>query len=255
MMNNANPVRPRILGSVRSVAEARILLANKVDIIDLKEPRLGALGALPRATARAILSAVAGRARSSATIGDIAAHSPALQERIERTAALGVDYVKVGLFAGGAPGREFLAALRGLSARGIPIVAVVFADRHRWIRDWRPLADSGVCGVLLDTSNKAAGALFDAVDPAFLRRFLAVFRSRGLLVGFAGSLGLEHLDRTVLFEADYLGFRGALCRGAARGAVLDAARVAALCARVRAGGRRPGGFYRILRNTDNEQVA
>lgn len=251
-MNNGNSLRPHILGSVRSVAEARLLLANRVDIIDLKEPRRGALGALPRATARAILSVVAGRARSSATIGDIAAHSPALRMRIERTAALGVDYVKVGLFTAAAPGREFLATLGELSARGIPIVAVVFADRHRWIRDWRPLADSGVRGVLLDTSNKAAGALFDVVDPDFLRRFLAVFRSRGVLVGFAGSLGLEHLDRAVLFEADYLGFRGALCRDAVRGTVLDAARVSALCARLRAGGQ--AGFTR-LRGADNEPVA
>ena len=57
------------LASVRDEAEAAIALLARADIIDLKEPRRGALGALDLDTTRSIVSLIGGRARLSATVG------------------------------------------------------------------------------------------------------------------------------------------------------------------------------------------
>ncbi|MEX0885938.1 MAG: (5-formylfuran-3-yl)methyl phosphate synthase, partial [Phycisphaeraceae bacterium] len=41
----ASPDRPGLLVSVRNVAEARAAMAGGADVIDIKEPAAGALGA------------------------------------------------------------------------------------------------------------------------------------------------------------------------------------------------------------------
>ena len=67
-----NDPRPRFLASVRDRHEARLAAALGADVIDLKEPRHGALGAVARDEQRAILAAL-GEQRPvvSATVGDL----------------------------------------------------------------------------------------------------------------------------------------------------------------------------------------
>ena len=62
--------RPGLLASVRSLAEARLALAGEVDVIDLKEPSAGALGAVPLDVARDV-AGLQPRPVVSATIGDV----------------------------------------------------------------------------------------------------------------------------------------------------------------------------------------
>ena len=59
---------PGMLASVTSVAEAEAALAAGADLIDLKEPARGALGALDLDTVVAIVAAVGGRRPVSATV-------------------------------------------------------------------------------------------------------------------------------------------------------------------------------------------
>ncbi len=66
-----------MLASVRTLDEALLALAGGADIIDLKDPARGALGALDQATARNIVAAIGGRAPVSATIGDLPSMVPA----------------------------------------------------------------------------------------------------------------------------------------------------------------------------------
>src|SRR4029077_11119555 len=112
------------LASVRDEAEAAIALLACADIIDLKEPRRGALGALDRDTTRSIVSFVGGRAPVSATIGDLPMHVETVGAAVLEKAACGVDYVKFGLFPDGDAPR-CLDALRPL-ARRVPLIVVLF---------------------------------------------------------------------------------------------------------------------------------
>ena len=61
-----------MLASVNSLEEALLLQGHNVDIIDLKQPAQGALGALSTAVVADIVAQLKPNAKISATIGDLA---------------------------------------------------------------------------------------------------------------------------------------------------------------------------------------
>ena len=61
----------RLLVSVRDADEAALALTAGVDLIDVKEPRAGSLGAASPAVVRAVLDRVAGRVPVSAALGEL----------------------------------------------------------------------------------------------------------------------------------------------------------------------------------------
>ncbi|HLO23535.1 MAG TPA: (5-formylfuran-3-yl)methyl phosphate synthase, partial [Methyloceanibacter sp.] len=91
----------RFLASVRDAGEAEAALAADADIIDLKDPAKGALGALTPEGIASCVAAIAGRAAVSATVGDLPMEPDTVRSAALATAAMGVDYVKLGLFPGG----------------------------------------------------------------------------------------------------------------------------------------------------------
>ena len=102
------------LASVRCAAEAELVLAAGADIIDLKEPDMGALGAVAPSVIRACLKAVAGRKPVSATVGDLPMMPDTIVDAVMTTAGLGVDTVKLGIQPSG-DARGCFDALDGLS--------------------------------------------------------------------------------------------------------------------------------------------
>lgn len=91
----------RFLVSVRDVAETETALAAGADIIDLKDPAKGALGALDPAAIASCVTRIAGRAEVSATVGDLPMRAATIRGAVRKIAALGVDHVKLGLFPEG----------------------------------------------------------------------------------------------------------------------------------------------------------
>lgn len=212
-----------MLASVTSLREAALALQWGADIIDLKNPSEGALGALPLAAVSAIVKFVAGRKPVSATVGDLTAMEPmALRQAVTSMAATGVDYVKAGFF----PGRNLTACVEALSrpARdGAAIVAVLFADsgvKHGLLGE---LALHGFTGVMLDTAVKDGRSLRDHLRIEEIRAFVQEAKARGLLTGLAGSLSEKDIPHLLPLRPDYLGFRGGLCRGGQREQQLDQA--------------------------------
>src|SRR5204862_496021 len=82
-----------LLVSVRSAAEAKTALAGGADIIDVKEPRRGALGPADRIVWKEILEIVDGRVPVSAALGEL--HSDSISEYAARAA--GFAFAKIGL--------------------------------------------------------------------------------------------------------------------------------------------------------------
>ena len=236
-----------MLASVRTLDEALFALEAGADFIDLKEPSQGALGALDHAAVRVCVQAIGGRRPVSATVGDIVSMDPReMTAAVERMAATGVDYIKIGFFA---HPRAFVcaAALKTL-ARQARLVAVIFADEP-WNLDPSPsgtgagvrdnlialtnaLADAGFAGAMLDTARKTGKTLRDWRAGIELEVFVARGRRVGLLTGLAGSLRREEVPPLLAIGPDYLGFRGALCRNADRGQVLDPEAFAAIRAAI-----------------------
>jgi uncharacterized protein (UPF0264 family) len=139
---------------------------------------------------------------------------------------LGVDYVKVGLFAA-ADAESFLRLLESEAAR-TRLILVLFADALPSFDAIGLAARIGAAGVMFDTLGKGEGALPDHLPPARLVAPIAAARAHGLSVGLAGSLGARHVPGLLALEPDLLGFRGALCRDGDRLQPFDPSRLAAI---------------------------
>jgi len=221
-----------MLASVRDEDEALLALGAGADVIDLKEPHAGALGAVPLPS----IEAIVGRLRAistvpiSATIGDLP--GDALEEmarRVAATARTGVDYVKVGL----APGPHLLAALRRLAALPAPVVPLFFADAGIDLAAIDAACALAFPVVMVDTVDKCSGSLFDCVSTASVRQLLERVLRSGARAGLAGSLRAEHVPLLRTLAPSIAGFRGALCEGGRTGRI-DPARIRSLRAALQA---------------------
>lgn len=205
------------LASVTSVEEARIVLECGADIVDLKNPHAGALGALPLDTVRDIVRFVDGRKPVSATIGDLPMQPALLANAISEMSDTGVDIVKIGFFEQPAEAGQYAACLQGMArlARSMQLVAVMFADGtfHPEVQD---MADAGFYGVMLDTATKDGRSLREVYTSEQLQDFVRQARQHALLVGLAGALQVQDIYELLRYQPDYLGFRSALCANGMR---------------------------------------
>lgn len=238
----------RLLASVATLDELTLAARGGADILDLKDPKAGALGAWALdGIARAVNTARSWPVRPplSATVGDLPMEPAAVTDRVARTWACGVDYVKIGLvpsgdLAGNPAG--CVAALAPEARRGARIVAVLFADLWDDADQLLPdIARAGFAGAMLDTAGKGSGGLLRHKDLGQLAGFVERARALGLLTGLAGSLAVEDIATLLPLGPDYLGFRTALCAGADRGGALDPAALASVRSAVPPHADRSGG--------------
>ena len=212
------------LASVSSVDEARLACSLGADVIDLKDPNRGALGALDEDQVRLITSLIGERATLSATIGDLPAWSAELETAVIGMHACGVDIVKVGVFDRSLSPFA-LSALDRLAGRHIRIVLVFFAEFYPVEADFEKLQSTGITGVMLDTCDKAGGNLRDKLDDGTLAQFVRSAATAGLITGLAGSLTGQDIPPLLQLNPDYLGFRGALCKQHQRTMRIDRTKV------------------------------
>lgn len=213
-----------MLASVTSIDEAGMALDAEVDIIDLKQPARGALGALDIDQVKAIVKSIHGQCPISATIGDMPMQPELVFNAVQAMAETGVDYIKIGFF----PGDDWqgtLAKLAGLTQQNHALIAVLFADHAIDFGIMDDLKNAGFTGVMLDTMNKNNGSLTQIMAKAELERFVRYAKTKQLLCGLAGSLRMEDIAELVCYEPDYLGFRGALCLQHNRTSLLNKAAV------------------------------
>jgi (5-formylfuran-3-yl)methyl phosphate synthase len=212
-----------MLASVTNPAEAEAVWVGGADIIDLKDPAKGVLGALDADVAAGIVRLVGKRWPVSAAAGASIGTPGAITDAVAAMTATGVDYVKVG-FSSDKTGADCVRALRP-HASNTKLVGVLFADCAPDLDLLTLMANSGFTGAMLDTAKKGAGRLLDHMDIAALDRFIARCRDSGLMSGLAGSLEAPDVPRLLPLQPNYLGFRGILCKGRAREAAIDATSV------------------------------
>lgn len=214
----------QMLASARNYDEASVLLNSHVDIIDLKEPSLGALGALSLEEVREIVDMVEGQTIVSATIGDLPMTPSLIVQNAYRMADTGVDIVKVGFF--GTEGLQAcLDALAEPNKAGMKTVAVLMADMPYPKQNFEVFKEAGFYGVMLDTADKKNGRLTEIIPQDTLLNFVKDVQKHGLAVGLAGSLTVDDARALRVLNPDYLGFRSAICRMGSRVNELDAWRV------------------------------
>ena len=214
-----------LLASVRSSEEAFDAAQAGADLIDLKEPRGGALGCVSIDEIKRIVAML--RARYpvkpiSATIGDVPTEArDEIAARVIEVSDTGVDYVKVGVTPGPAA-RRCLVELAGLPAAVVPVLlcdAGIDEDLTRFA------VELGFAGIVFDTVMKDGRTIFDCVDVDTLKACLRVAGAGGGMTGLAGSLRWAQLAMIHELAPDIAGFRTALC-GDGRSGRLDPVRVA-----------------------------
>ncbi len=210
----------KFLASVNSLEEARLVNAIGVDIIDLKQPAQGALGALDSPTIRDIVAQFGEKTPISATIGDLPMQPETLANAVNAMSALGVDYIKLGFFPGG-DWLKCLSALTPLCAQNNALIAVLFADTAPPLPFIESLKAAGFRGVMLDTMDKTRGSLTKVMSHSQIAQFVSTAQQFNLLCGLAGSLKMTDIPTLIELQPDYLGFRGALCKEQQRTASLN----------------------------------
>ncbi|HCU90739.1 MAG TPA: hypothetical protein DGR97_12390 [Gammaproteobacteria bacterium] len=206
------------LASVRNLSEAMLAYRIGVDWIDLKEPSAGALGAVDQQTVASVvewLHSQSPEVSLSATIGDCWEYPLLMPTRVKSLHEAGVEYVKIGAFAHSLS-IDFVQAINHCCSIGPRIILVCFAESPPTIDDIRTLATTAVSGVMLDTARKAGPSLMGLMSIKDLAGFVTEVHRHDLICGLAGSLVIDDVCCLSRLGADYLGFRGALCRNALR---------------------------------------
>ena len=214
-----------MLASVRSIDEARFIINEPIDILDLKEPSKGALGAVDDFTVRNIVKTINGRMTISATIGDIVEMDPALiSQRVQAMVAMKVDIIKVGFFPSPLI-EQCIEQLSKYTNCGTKIVAVIFADLNEIDLTLLAIfAEKGFYGVMIDTAAKGNGSLLHYISIEKLSAFIEECHRLKLISGLAGSLKKEDVSILQPLRPVYLGFRSALC-GDGRNGDIDLVKV------------------------------
>jgi uncharacterized protein (UPF0264 family) len=233
----------KLLVSIINEREALEAMRGGADILDVKNPLEGSLGAnFPWIIAQ--VKRVAPGMEISATLGDL--------PNLPGTAALaalgaahsGADYVKAGLYGSRTVSEATLLmvgvrrAVKELKP-GTKVIASGYGD-YREVGCISPMklpivAYKAECdGVLVDLKLKDGRRLFDLLSPNKLSRFVAEAHDYGLMVALAGSLGVDDVAKVWEVRGDILGVRGAVCTGGNRitGAV-NQRLVAALARRIK----------------------
>jgi uncharacterized protein (UPF0264 family) len=211
----------KLLISPTDEKEAVEAIAGGADIIDVKNPKEGALGASFPWVIKRIKEITPTNIEVSCAIGDAPNFPCAVSLAALGAATTGVDYVKVGLH--GVKTKEeavFLMqnvakAVKGCNS-SIKVVATGYADAKR-IGSVNPLlvpeiareAEADVA--MIDTAIKDGKSLFAFLTTDQLRNFVNAAHMHGLKVALAGSLREEDLPAVHALGADVVGFRGAAC--------------------------------------------
>jgi uncharacterized protein (UPF0264 family) len=227
----------RLLVSVADADEARMAVEGGVDIVDVKNPAEGSLGAPAPGVIERVREVVPPERPVSAAIGDL--------PNLPGTAALaalgaarsGAAYVKVGLW-GTSTADEAVAVLRavGDAVDGVAsVIAGAYADAERVPGGPPPprvaveaARRAGVGGCLVDTAVKDGRGLFEWLRPEAVGALVAEGHAAGLEMALAGALRAEDLSTVRATGADIAGVRAAACRDGRRTEPLDPERIGRL---------------------------
>lgn len=227
----------QLLISVTCIDEARIALEHGADLIDLKDPSQGALGALPQHTIAEVVSFVKQSGHpanrlTSATIGDLPMKPQLIVEQVELLAETGVDIIKIGFFDDGENRihayESCLSALAPLAKNGLKLIAVLFAEFKYPDSLIFSIKDAGFYGVMLDTAIKNGATFLDYFTAQEINLLSEKVTVNNLIFGLAGSLTVQHIVKVKLFNPNYIGFRGGVCIDNQRKFMLDSVKIEAI---------------------------
>ncbi|MHA1125197.1 MAG: (5-formylfuran-3-yl)methyl phosphate synthase [Candidatus Heimdallarchaeota archaeon] len=212
----------KLLVSPISLEEAIECVKGRADIIDVKNPAEGSLGANFPWIIQTIRKEIPLSIPVSATIGDVPFKPGSVALAALGAIYCGVSYVKVGLpqIHNVAEGVEIMSAVKKTVETfqsPVKIVVAGYAEGESngfidplLIPD---IAAQSSCEVaMLDTFSKENGkSLFDYLSIDILTEFISKAKEYNLTTALGGSLKIEHIPLLKELQPDIIGIRGAAC--------------------------------------------
>ena len=213
----------KLLVSPINREEAIIASRGGADIIDVKNPKEGSLGANFPWIIRDVKEVVNGRQPISATIGDFNYKPGTASLAALGAAAAGADYIKVGLYDIQTEAQALDLLTRVTRAvkdydSTKRVVASGYSDYTR-INSISPFllpavaAEAEVDVVMVDTAIKDGKSTFEFMDGNELKKFTDLSHEYGLENAIAGSLKFNDLPVLEKIGPDIIGVRGMVCGG------------------------------------------
>lgn len=211
----------KLLISPKNEKEAVEAVTGGADIIDVKNPDEGPLGASFPWIIRRIRQVTPADIEVSCTLGEAPNVPGSMALASLGAASTGVDYIKAGLYGLKTP-EEAVYLLRNVIKAAkeynpaIKVVASGYADASR-ISTVDPLLVPEIAHeakadiAMLDTAIKDRKTLFTFLTKTQLQRFVKAAHSYGLKAALAGSLHKEELPAVYELGADIVGVRAAAC--------------------------------------------
>jgi len=213
----------KLLVSPMSLEEAKATMYGGADILDVKNPKEGSLGANFPWVIKSVAELADGNVPVSAAIGDFD-YKPGTASLAALGAAVsGATYVKLGLL--GIKTVEEAEDMLGKVVKAVKdfdpktkLVAAAYADYSRAgsisPMDIPPVAQKcGVDVIMIDTAVKDGKTAFEFMDEKQMTEFVKSGQELGMEVALAGNLGFDHLETLKRISPDIIGIRGAVCGG------------------------------------------
>jgi len=206
--------------------EALESIEGGADIVDVKNPKEGSLGANFPWVISEIRKMTPDDMLVSATLGDVPYKPGTVSLAAMGALTSGADYIKVGLY-GTSNYDEALEVMTNVvktvksNNPNAIVVASGYGDAHKVgaVSPWdipKIAKESGSDLAMLDTAVKDGKTLFDYLDINDLEKFVKEIHSYGLKSALAGSIKKEQLKSLHDIGCDVVGVRGAACTGGDR---------------------------------------
>jgi (5-formylfuran-3-yl)methyl phosphate synthase len=216
----------KLLVSPIDEKEALEAVAGGADIIDVKNPKEGALGAGFPWIIKRIREVTPKRLEVSCTLGDLPNLPGSVALAALGAASTGVNYIKASLHGIKTPAEAVYLIENVVKAAktynsSIMVAATGFADAKR-IGSVNPLLipqiahQAGADIAMLDTAVKDGQNLLNFLKQELLKAFVDEAHSYDLKAALAGSLKKENLPALCGLSVDIIGVRGAACTGGDR---------------------------------------
>ncbi len=211
----------KLLISPKNEKEAAEAIAGGADIIDVKNPEEGPLGANFPWMIRQIKQVTPANIEVSCTLGEAPNLPGSMALASLGAATTGVNYIKAGLYGLKTP-EEAVYLIRNVTKAAkdynpsIKVVVSGYADADR-VSAVEPLLVPKIAHeaqadiAMLDTAIKDGKNLFSFLTKPQLQRFINEAHGYGLKAALAGSLQKEDLPVVYALGADVVGLRGAAC--------------------------------------------
>lgn len=204
----------KLLVSFKNASEFDNNIVKDIDILDLKDPEKGSIGAWISDDIITVVKKFKKKIKISATIGDISSNK-ILLNKLTNFDNFGLDYIKFAYFSKKISALEKLINDIGKIKFKTKLVFVIFVDEPKVLefvdKNLDLLKKNKLNFLLLDTFKKNNRDLTSYCESKYLDSFIKKCLTKKIKVGLAGRLRLEHIEGFKPLKPYLLGFRSAVC--------------------------------------------